>query len=109
MVDEQDRAAGRQAGACPPWCTVRHGRSDPPEDRLHQSSGLAVPVIARSGTAEPETLGEVREFVVVVSRKGGRGPTWVYVGDGEEQWLEIDAQTMSRVAEVLRQVTEELT
>jgi hypothetical protein len=54
-------------------------------------------------------LGEVREFVVVVSRKGGRGPTWVYVGDGEEQWLEIDARTMSRVAEVLRQVTEELT
>jgi len=107
-MNEQDRMAHQQEDRCPWWCVVHHEPGERPADRLHECSGLVVPVIARPRSAPPATVGEVREFVVIVSRKGDRAPTWIYVGDGEEQWLEVDVHTMSQVADVLREVTEDL-
>ncbi|GIG25284.1 DUF6907 domain-containing protein [Cellulomonas denverensis] len=86
---------------CPPWCVVLHEVADHERDRRHVSASLSVPVLALRGVGEPlppeedEVTGE--DLALVLHRRVGDDETWLYVGDGRNQGLELSVASWSRV------------
>lgn len=93
--------ASWQRDECPPWCAVRHGHDDHPDDWAHVSAQVAVPVVARVGTVsgegESHDLVDARELAGVLRQRDGAPDVWLYVGDGAEQWLELTVESWARV------------
>lgn len=82
------------------WCAGGHDESDHPDDRVHRSRAVAVPVIARLTRFEGERLvrlEEPAEFDVALGRSDGKRETWVYVGDGPGRSIEVTAESALRL------------
>lgn len=86
---------------CPAWCVVLHADDDHPADRSHQSASLAVPVTQLRGIGEhpppPGDAVDTLDLAVVLHRRVGAAQTWLYVGDGQHQGLELDLGSWTRV------------
>jgi hypothetical protein len=89
-----------QLDDCPEWCAVDHREDDHPDDRSHRTDASAVPVIARSRRFENDALVfelEAMEFEVGASRRDGEADTWIYVGAGGGQQLEVSRESAERL------------
>jgi len=119
---EQDRPTW-QVEPCPDWCVVLHAQDDDVRDRAHVSSSMSVasrqllggPGAAVSPFAErepdaapgsPDALDRTAaaELAVCVHRRDGARTTWVYVGDGAVQHLELSAESWHRLMPALDRV-----
>jgi hypothetical protein len=99
-----------------------HEQDDHERDRKHVSASLSVPVRqllaevgrAASPFAEPEVTtvpGGVErtaqvDLAVVLHRRDGEPTTWLYVGDGAEQLLELTVESWARLAPALDRALE---
>ncbi|MBX3099925.1 MAG: hypothetical protein KF761_10130 [Salinibacterium sp.] len=97
-----------QADACPPWCRGDHEEGDHPDDRVHRSDSVAVPIVARRTWFEGagirrEALGT--EFEVALSRVDGEQETWLYVGSGTQMSWDVSVESAERL---VRQITDVL-
>lgn len=89
-----------QVDDCPPWCAGRHLENDHPDDRVHRSAGTTVPVIARRqylGDEWVEYSVQDVDFEVGASRVDGESATWIYVGSGPAQSIEVTPDGASRL------------
>ncbi|ROR95609.1 hypothetical protein EDD28_0170 [Salana multivorans] len=77
----------------PAWCVVDHARPGAPSE--HQADGVAVPVVALAAIRGQPSTAEARELVVVLH--GDEEHRWLYVGDGEDQLLDLDPEGWRRV------------
>lgn len=85
-----------QEDDCPAWCTREHRDDDHPEDRRHLGESRAVPVIAQHRELRESGLVEVVEAIeleIGLSRRDGETTTWVYLGDGRRQHLELSMES----------------
>ncbi len=107
----------RPAEGCPAWCVVLHGAEDEAGDRRHVSASLAVPArMLRAGAVDPPLFGEpdpddgsgertaTADLAVCLHRRDGAPSTWVYVGDGSEQALELTVDSWHRLVPALDRV-----
>ena len=89
-----------QTDPCPRWCAGGHEESDHPDDRVHRSCAVPVPVVARRTWFEGARLyrhEEAAEFDVALGRVDGEGETWLYVGDGPARSIEVTAESAERL------------
>jgi len=89
-----------QIDACPAWCSGGHHEGDHPDDRVHRSLAVAVPVVVRHTRFEGSGIrrsSDAAEFEVALSRVDGEAATWVYLGDGPTRSLEFSAESAARV------------
>lgn len=106
-----------QVEPCPGWCVVLHASDDHERDRKHISAALSVPVRQlRAGKAgadglfaepEPGTGDEhtvSTDLAVCLHRRDGARTTWVYVGDGTDQLLELTLESVVRLMPALDRV-----
>ena len=96
-----------QSDPCPPWCTGEHAELDHPDDRVHRSRSMAVPVVARRTWFEGEGIrrsAEATEFEVALSRVDGESETWLYVGAGPALSIEVTAESADRLVVAMRDV-----
>ena len=97
---------------CPPWCVAVHAPDDHPHDRKHVSRDVAVPVTTLDATGDLASAARdvVRgaELVVTLHRRVGSAETWVYLGDGFEQRVEVRLADMHRVVEAFAGLVEGL-
>lgn len=119
MGQSDDRPAW-QVEACPAWCVVLHAEDDFESDRRHMSASLSVPARElRAASAAPPGVGEAdlpgpddgagdrtvsTELAVCLQRRDGAPTTWVYVGDGTHQALELSADSWHRLLPALDRV-----
>lgn len=115
MTTERDRPSW-QAEPCPPWCVVLHAQDDHPRDRTHVSASMSVPArqllggdgtrvspfadpepAAAPGGAEAHDRTATTDLAVCVHRRDGAATTWLYVGDGAVQHLELTAESWHRL------------
>ena len=85
-----------QVDACPAWCVVDHGEHDHPDDRVHRSAALSVPVVARRTGFDGARIlrsAEATEFDVALSRVDGDWQSWLYVGSGPAMAVEVSAES----------------
>lgn len=90
-----------QLDACPGWCAGGHQEGDHPDDRVHRSSDLAVPVVARRTWFEGGGIRRAAQstaFEVGLGRVDGEPQTWVYVGDGPGRSFEVTHESAERLA-----------
>jgi hypothetical protein len=92
-----------QRDECPAWCAVDHREDDHPDDRSHRTDTPAVPVIARARRFDDGLVFETgaMEFEVGVSRPDGEVDTWIYVGAGPGQQLEVSRESAKRLLRAL--------
>jgi hypothetical protein len=122
VTTEQDRPTW-QVEPCPDWCVVLHAQDDDVRDRAHVSSSMSVasrqllggpgapvsPFAEREPSAAPGTPDALdrtaaAELAVCVHRRDGARTTWVYVGDGAVQHLELSAESWHRLMPALDRV-----
>jgi hypothetical protein len=98
-----NRRPSWQLDDCPAWCVVDHREDDHPDDRVHRTDAPSVPVIARSRRFDPDLTFEVdaADFEVGVSRRDGDVETWIYVGGGSGQQIEITRESAARLVRAL--------
>lgn len=97
MRGADDVEATEPGDACPSWCVADH--DDAPASAAHVGRGRPVPVLQRQPRWDAgfdAALGEV----VVVRGQDEHG-SWVYVGDGATQWLEMSVESWRRVIDVV--------
>ena len=93
-----------QVDDCPNWCTGGHAEHDHPDDRVHRSAAVAVPVVTRRTSfegAELRRLTEATEFEVAVSRIDGEMETWAYAGEGSTMFIEMTVESAARLVDAL--------
>ncbi|MFT4210245.1 MAG: hypothetical protein QM626_00095 [Microbacterium sp.] len=80
-----------QRTPCPPWCAGGHREDDHPEDRVHRSAGLTVPVVSRRVLSVDPMRYQVvaQEFEVGLSRPDDSATTWLYLGAGPGECVEV--------------------
>lgn len=91
-----------QIDPCPAWCAGGHRENDHPDDRRHRSAATAVPVMVRRTTVEGDSLihaAEPSEFEVGLSRMDGDAETWLYLGDGPGDSVEVAAESAGPLLE----------
>lgn len=119
MGHSDDRPAW-QVEACPPWCVVLHAEDDLEGDRRHMSASLSVPARElRPASAEPTPVDGTAlpdpddgpddrvvatELAVCLQRRDGAPTTWIYVGDGTHQALELSTGSWRRLLPALDRV-----
>jgi len=86
---------------CPEWCVAQHATEDEGGVRRHRAAAIGLDVIERSVAS----AGEATELAIEMHRTEGETTTWIYVGDGFDQYLEISAESMQRLAAVLVRMT----
>lgn len=89
-----------QVDACPLWCRGDHSEHDHPDDHVHRSDSVAVPVVGRRTWFDgPSIRREVQtaEFDVALSRRDGDGETWLYVGSGPAMSLDVTVESAERL------------
>ncbi len=92
-----------QRTPCPDWCAGGHEEQDLPEDRVHRSVGFSVPTISRrvvDGDALRHATG-IHEYEIGLSRDDGGSETWLYLGAGPEEYLEIGVAGARALVEAL--------
>lgn len=92
--------------ACPPWCQREHLEDDHPDDRMHESSPISIPVIALTRTFDDGSLEQVlnaTEFELVRYRYVDDQQEWLYLGNGVQQ-VEISLESARRLQRRLGEV-----
>lgn len=91
MVEVGDGGRGH-----PVWCVVDHAQVGAPA--AHQGRGVEVAVQAwvAGDARSPGGTSSVRELVAV-PHGSDDGQLWLYVGDGEDQHLDLTAESWRRV------------
>ena len=87
----------RVAIGCPEWCVARHEAEDENGVMRHRSVVLELGVIERTESSR----GEATDLVIEMYRLEGESATWVYVGDGFDQYLELSLESVARLAAAL--------
>jgi hypothetical protein len=82
----------RDPSNCPTWCVADHAVEDESRAR-HRSEIIDVPVVAPDRAID---------LMVELYRYGAEPTTWVYIGDGTDQRLELSRESVARLAAVLR-------
>jgi hypothetical protein len=93
-----------QVDPCPAWCAGGHAEHDHPDDRVHRSPAVAVPVVTRRTAFDGPELRrstQAAEFEVAVSRVDGEKETWAYVGDGPAMFIEVTTESAARLIDAL--------
>ena len=93
-----------QVDRCPPWCIGGHGERDHPDDRVHRSLGVTVPAVVRRPILTPTSLDfdvASAEIEVGLARLDGDTHTWVYIGSGPGESIEISAESAAELVRVL--------
>ena len=93
----------RAQDQCPSWCVVDHLDEVGSAVLHHVARGRVVPVLCFLGCA-PETgeeQVESQELVIVRHRYGAGRPTWIYLGDGSQQYLELSEESLRLLVGVL--------
>ncbi|MBN9240800.1 MAG: hypothetical protein BGO97_13885 [Micrococcales bacterium 70-64] len=96
-----------QLDECPAWCSVEHAEGDHPDDRVHRSPGVAVPVVARRTSFEGAGIvrgSEAAELEVALARVDGESQTWLYAGEGPRSAIEVTVESAERLAAVIEAV-----
>jgi hypothetical protein len=89
-----------QIDACPSWCAGDHHEGDHPEDRQHRSVSFAVPVVTRRTRVVADQISrsaESAEYEVGLSRIDGELETWLYLGEGPGESIEVSAESAHRL------------
>lgn len=86
---------GTQQAHCPPWCVAVHAIEDEGITARHRSPITDVAALQPEGAAT---------LMLEVHRTEGEPTTWVYIGDGERQFLELSIESAQRVALALDRV-----
>jgi len=89
-----------QRSPCPGWCPGGHREEDLRGDRVHRSTGEAEPIRARRVRVvdgEFEELTGSEEFEAGLSVVDGGDTTWLYIGAGGGQQMEIDLRDLPRL------------
>ena len=101
-----------QVDDCPPWCVAVHEEDDHPHDRKHLGPELTVPATTLAAHASPDGVHRdersASELVLSLHRRDGSHDTWVYVGDGFEQRVEVLLGDMWRIVEAFGHAVEGL-
>lgn len=79
--------------ACPSWCVADHSGLD--QSGQHVGASRSVVVAQRLPRTEGGFDTEIVEMAVV--RAQSPAGSWLYVGDGVGQWLELSAESWQRV------------
>jgi len=93
-----------QVERCPRWCAGGHRDDDHPDDRVHRSASLSVPVVARRTWFEGagiRRMAESCELEVALSRVDGDSQTWLYVGGGPGAAIEVTAESGHRLVQAM--------
>jgi hypothetical protein len=94
-----------QQDDCPAWCVVVHRDDDHPHDQKHISAVRAVPVVQLCATGpNGADARKAAELVVVLQRRDGTTDTWLYVGDGDTQSIEVSPDCWRRLLGQLNEV-----
>lgn len=88
-----------QRSPCPPWCTSDHHEHDHADDRLHRSAGIVVPVVSRRLSQLDPVRHDAagREYELGLSQRDDGGETWVYLGAGPQECLELSLDSWRRI------------
>lgn len=94
-----------QRDECPPWCDGDHREQDHEEDHAHRSTRASIAAIARtvarSASDLPVDGAEAVDLEVAVWQRDGSHQTWVYIGSGPSQCIEISVSSARRVMSAL--------
>lgn len=93
-----------QNDPCPRWCAGDHLESDLPEDRVHRAPGVAVPVVSRRTDTDLVRTAHPEEYEIGLSRADGSTETWVYIGAGPGEYLEVSVESARRLIAALQHV-----
>ena len=96
-----------QTDACPPWCVGGHGELDHPDDRVHRSRSVVVPVVARHTWFEGALLrrsADAVDFDVAISQVDGESDIWLYVGAGPAASIEVTLESAERLVRAIGEV-----
>ena len=91
---------GERREGCPEWCVADHDEEDEGERVRHRSVVTEVSVIERNVAS----AGEATEVAIEMHRTEGESTTWVYVGDGFDQYLEVSLESVRRLMATLGRV-----
>jgi len=84
---------GERREGCPEWCVADHDEEDEGERVRHRSVVTEVSVIERNVAS----AGDTTVLVIEMYRFDGESTTWVYVGDGFDQYLEVSLESIARL------------
>ena len=84
---------GERREGCPDWCVADHNDEDEAGETRHRSAVTEVSVIERNVAS----AGEVTVIVIEMYRFDHETTTWVYAGDGFDQYLEISLESLRRL------------
>jgi len=87
----------RSEYGCPEWCVAQHQVEDEGGVRRHRSAAVSLGVIERNVAS----AGEATEVAIEMHRTEGESTTWVYVGDGFDQYLELSLESVRRLVAAL--------
>jgi hypothetical protein len=85
---------------CPEWCVAQHEVEDEGGVRRHRSAAVSLGVIEKNLAS----AGEATEVAIEMHRTEGESTTWVYVGDGFDQYLEVSLESVRRLVATLARV-----
>lgn len=84
-----------QRPTCPRWCVAVHASEDESAISRHRSAIVDVAALQPAGATT---------LMLELHRTEGELTTWVYIGDGERQFLELSVESALRVAAALESV-----
>ena len=84
-------------GACPSWCVADHRREQEGGAVRHRGPTVALGVLLR----HPEHGAVPAELLIEVHRSEGDATTWLYLGDGTDQRLEVTLESAGLLAAAL--------
>ena len=90
-------------GACPPWCVADHRGELEGGAVRHRGPTVALGVLLR----HPEHGAVPAELLIEVHRSEGDATTWLYLGDGTDQRLELSIESTALLAQALAAITPE--
>ena len=90
-------------GACPPWCVADHRGELEGGVVRHRGPTVSLGVLLRHPDGRPQSA----ELMIEVHRSEGEQTTWVYVGDGTDQRLELSIESTALLAQALAAITPE--
>lgn len=89
--------------ACPSWCVADHRGELEGGAVRHRGSTAALGVLLRHPDGTPLSA----ELLIEVHRSEGEQVTWVYIGDGTDQRLELSIENTAVLAQALAALTPE--
>jgi hypothetical protein len=94
---------GDERVGCPAWCRRHHGRADHPEDRLHQSDPLLVPVVLGDLHLSHGAGARADSLVLRLVQPVDASTAWLEAvpEEGRSAYLLVTAESARRLAEAM--------